>query len=140
MPPDEPDAPDRRPAGVDDASVAAAGKVREYVEWVIRARGRLYDFHQMMGHADAELGQAVELLEQAGHPELADQIRRQLLGRNVLPGRWTFEVVEAYDATYYDVALHWDQRVRDALVDGRQHVQEAEMKADRRVDGPTDDR
>lgn len=134
-----PDDPGRRPGDTDDATVAATGKVREYVEWVIRARGRLYDFHQMMGHADAELGEAVELLEQAGHGELADEIRHHLLGRNVLPGQWTFEVVEAYDATYYDVALHWDQRVRDALVDGRLHVQEAEMKADRRIDGPTDD-
>ena len=139
MPPDDTDAAHRRPAGVDDATVAAAGKVREYVEWVIRARGRLYDFHQMMGHADAELGEAVGLLEQAGHADLADGIRRELLGRNVLPGRWTFEVVEAYDATYYDVATRWDRRVREALMDGRRHVLEAEMKADRRVDGPTDD-
>lgn len=133
------DAPDRRPDGVDDATVAAVGKVREYAEWVVRARGRLYDFHQMLGRADAQLGEAVALLEAAGHTELADGIRNELLGRNVLPGKWTFELVEAFDTTYADVAARWDQRVRDELVAGRLHVQEAEMKADRRVDGPTDD-
>lgn len=135
-----PDPAHRRPDGVDDATVAATGKVREYAEWVVRARGRLYDFHQMLGHADAELGEAVALLEEAGHVELAAGIRRELLGRNVVPGMWTFELVEAFDATYADVASRWDQRVRDELLDGRLHVQEAEMKADRRVDGPTDDR
>ena len=135
-----PDAEHQRPDHADDATVAAAGKVREYFEWVIRARGRLYDLHQMMGHADAQLGEAVERLEQAGHGELADGIRRELLGRNTLRDRWTFEVVEEFDRTYFDVAHRWDQRVRDELMDGRQHVHEAEMKDARRTDGPTDDR
>ena len=137
--PDTPDPAHRRPDGLDDATVAAVGKVREYAEWVVRARGRLYDFHQMLGHADAQLGEAVELLEAAGHDDVADGIRRELLGRNVVPGMWTFQLVEAFDTTYADVATRWDQRVRDALVAGRLHVHEAEMKADRRVDGPTDD-
>src|SRR5690606_3294937 len=39
-------ASDRRPAGVDDDTVAAVGKLGEALEWVERARGRLYDFHQ----------------------------------------------------------------------------------------------
>ena len=39
------------PDGASDALVAAVGKVSEALEWVERARGRLYDFHQMMGHA-----------------------------------------------------------------------------------------
>lgn len=137
---DDADAPDRRPDGVDDATVEAVGKLREYYEWVLRARGRLYDFHQMMGHADAKLGEAVELLEEAGHEQLATGIRHELLGRNVVPGQWSFEVVESYDHTYHDVAARWDQRVRDELMDGRLHVHEAEMKADRRTDGPSDDR
>lgn len=134
-----PDPSHRRPDGVDDATVEAVGKVCEYYEWVVRARGRLYDFHQMMGHADAELGEAVALLEQAGHGELAKGIRHELLGRNVVPGQWTFEVVESYDRTYHDVAARWDQRVRDELMGGRLHVHEAQMKADRRTDGPSDD-
>ena len=47
----------RRPPGADDATVEAVGKVSEALEWVERARGRLYDFHQMMGHADALFGE-----------------------------------------------------------------------------------
>ena len=39
----------RRPEGVSDETVAAVGKFGEALEWVERARGHLYDFHQMMG-------------------------------------------------------------------------------------------
>ena len=137
--PEQPDDRHQRPAGVDDATVAAAGKVSEAMEWVIRARGRLYDLHQMIGHADAQFGEAVRMLEEAGHAELADGLRRELVGRNVLQDRWTFEVVEDFDATYYEAADRWDRRVRDELMAGHRHVHEAEMKADRRESGPRTD-
>ncbi len=138
--PEQPDPAHQRPDGADDATVAAAGKVSEAMEWVIRARGRLYDFHQMMGHADLQFGEAVELLEQAGHAELAAGLRTELVGRNAIEDRWTFEVVEGFDTTYWDAAVAWDRRVRDELMDGRPHVHEAEMKAARRSEGPRDDR
>lgn len=138
--PEQPDAAHSRPAGVDDATVEAAGKVTEAFEWMIRARGALYDFHQMMGHADAVLGEGVEALREAGHAELADELSRTWLGRNALPDRWTFEVVEAFDETYYRVAEAGERKVRDTLLEGRPHVHEAEMKGARRSDGPHDDR
>lgn len=137
--PAQPDDRHRRPSDADDLTVEAAGRVREYAEWVVRARGRLYDFHQMMGHADGLLGEAVELLERAGHEDLAAGIRTELLGRNVIPDLWTFQVVEGFDDTYWRVARRWDDRVREELMEGRPHVQESEMKAARRADGPTDD-
>lgn len=138
--PEQPDAEHRRPQGADDPAVAAAGKVSEAYEWIVRARGRLYDFHQLMGRADALLGEGIDGLRDAGHPELADDLTRSWLGRNALPDRWTFEIVEAFDDTYYEVATAGERRVRDEVTGGRRHVHEAEMKADRRSDGPTDDR
>ncbi len=62
---------DRRPDGVDDETVDAMGKLGQALEWVERARGRLYDFHQMCGHSDLLLGEAADKLEEAGHVELA---------------------------------------------------------------------
>lgn len=143
--PEQPDADHQRPDGADDATVAAAGKVAEAYEWMVRARGRLYDFHQMMGHADATLGEGVEGLRDAGHAELADDLSREWVGRNALHDRWTFEIVEAFDDTYWEVATRLERRVRDELMAGRRHVHEAEMKGHRRdgtdaVAGPTDDR
>lgn len=137
---EQPDDQHARPEGADDAAIAAAGKVTEAYEWIIRARGRLYDFHQLMGHADALLGEALDGLRDAGHAPLADELTRSWLGRNAIPDRWTFEIVEAFDATYFEVATDGERRVRDEVCGGRRHVFEAEMKRDRRSDGPTDDR
>lgn len=126
---------DRRPDGVDDDTVSAVGKLGEAVEWIERARGRLYDFHQMSGHADLLLGEAADELDEAGHGDLADRIRTEFVGRNVIEGRWTFQIVEEYDATYWSPVRDAKAAVERQLLDGREHVFESEMKEDRRTDG-----
>lgn len=130
-----PDAAHRRPDGVSDATVSALGKLSEALEAVEVARGHLYTFHRLSGTADLTLGDAVEELRGAGHAELADRIDRDLVGRNVIPGRWTFQIVEAYDDEYYSVFKELEQLARDRLVEGKRHLYEAEMKEDRRTDG-----
>lgn len=135
----QPDAAHQRPDGTDDATVDAVGRIGEAFELLERARGALYEFHQQIGWVDDILGDGLERLRAAGHGELADRLTTTWLGRNVLPGMWTFEVVEAFDRTYYAVAVDGERRVREALMDGRRHVQEAERKAQRRLDGPDDD-
>jgi hypothetical protein len=73
MPDDEtPDAAHLRPDGVDDATIAALGKLSEALEVVEHARGLLYGFHRLTGKADLALGEAVDLLREAGHDEHAD--------------------------------------------------------------------
>ena len=83
----------RRPDGVDDATVEAVGRLTEALETVERARGHLYSFHQLTGEADFKLGDAVDLLRAAGHAALADRLDREIVGRNVIGGRWTFQVM-----------------------------------------------
>jgi hypothetical protein len=124
-----------RPAGVDDATVAAVGKVSEALEWLERARGRLYDFHQMIGHLDFQMSDAVQMLHAAGHTELAELLDRDVVGRNVLDGRWTFQIIEEFETVYYDPIRAADRRVRDELMAGRRHVYESEMKEARRSRG-----
>ena len=125
----------QRPDGVDDTTIEALGKLSDALETVERARGRLYDFHQLTGSADLELDEAVELFREAGHDEIADQIETELIGRNVIEGRWTFQIVEDYDAGYYAAFKDHERRAREALVEGRTHIFEAEMKEDRRTHG-----
>ena len=125
----------RRPAGVDDATVEAAGTLSEALEHLERARGRLYDFHQMLGHLDFQLSEAARQLRDSGHHELAELVDVELVGRNVLDGRWTYQIVEEFDDVYYSVVKHVERRVRDALMDGKRHVFEAELKAARRSRG-----
>ncbi|MDH6614504.1 hypothetical protein M2163_001612 [Streptomyces sp. SAI-135] len=102
------------------------------------ARGRLYDFHQLTGTADLELDRAVRLLEEAGHPEWAAKVRSEILGRNVIPGHWTFQIVEAYNATYYRPFQQLEASAVQELAQGRDHLYEAEMKEDRRTRGHPD--
>ena len=125
----------RRPAGVDDDTVEAVGKLSEALEMIEQVRGQLYGLHRLIGSADLALGRACELLSEAGHGQLADQLERELVGRNVLAGRWTFQVVEEFDDGYYADFKRLEHLVRGTLMKGRRHVYEAEMKADRRTPG-----
>lgn len=133
--PDRPDDAHLRPEGVDDATVAAVGKLSEAFEWIERARGRLYDFHQLMGHADFLVEEAADELDEAGHGTLAEALRRDAVGRNVIPGRWTFQLVEEFDDTYHAPLAALERRVRDELMAGRRHVFESELKEQRRTRG-----
>ncbi|WP_091560953.1 hypothetical protein [Micromonospora pattaloongensis] len=132
---DGPDAAHQRPAGVDDATVRALGKLSEALETVERARGHLYSVHQLIGHADLMLDEAVELFRAAGHSGFADRIGRELIGRNVIAGRWTFQIVEDFDDGYYGTFRTLETQARDELAGGRRHLYEAEMKERRRTRG-----
>ena len=132
---DGPDQRHRRPAGVSDETVAALGKLSEALETVERARGHLYSLHQLIGHADLMLDDAVAQFRAAGHHDIADRIDTDLLGRNVIAGRWTFQIVEDFDDNYYGFFRELDRDARDKLVDGRRHLYEAEMKEQRRTPG-----
>ncbi|ANJ27117.1 hypothetical protein [Agromyces aureus] len=124
-----------RPDGIDDATVEALGKLSEAFEVTEDARGHLYAFHRLTGQADLALGDAVELLRAAGHDEWADRIDAELVGRNVLQGRWTFQIVEEYDDGYHATFTDLERSARDALIGGRRHVFESEMKEARRTNG-----
>jgi len=124
-----------RPSGVKDDTVEAAGKASEALEWVERARGHLYEFHQLMGRADFIFGDAADALRDAGHGELADLVETEVVGRNVLAGRWTFQIMEEFDDDYYQAVRDVERRIRDELMDGRRHVFEAELKEGRRSRG-----
>jgi hypothetical protein len=127
-----------RPEGADDAAVAAAGKMTEALETLERARGHLYTFHQLIGETDFKLDEALELLRETGADELADRLSGDLIGRNVLGGRWTFQIMEEFDDGYWSAFRAHERAVREELMDGRRHVYEAELKEQRRSHGHPD--
>ncbi|MEU3319168.1 hypothetical protein [Streptomyces sp. NPDC006785] len=136
--PPPPDRRHRRPEGVTDTTVEALGALSKALETAERARGALYDFHQLTGSADLALDDAVRLLRAAGHGHRADQVEREILGRNVIPGHWTFQIVKEYNSTYYEVFRTVEREIRQDLAEGRDHLYEAEMKAARRTEGHPD--
>lgn len=133
--PDRPDEEHCVPEGVDDATVEAVGRLTAALEVVEHARGMLYAFHRLTGRADNDLGAALDALAACGHQDLAEQIRTDLFGRNVIHRRWTFQVVEDYDDQYWQRFRDWERTVRDELLAGRRHVYEAQMKERNRTHG-----
>jgi hypothetical protein len=111
-----------------DETVAALGKLSEALEVIENARGLLYQFHRMSGTADLTLQEAVKQLRDAGHPALAAEIEDVLVGRDVLAGMWTFQIVEEYDANYWSVFRAVERRARSVLGSAPPHIFEAEMK------------
>ena len=132
---DLPAADHTTPEGVSDATVEALGKLSEALETADRARGHLYSFHQLTGSADIALGEAVHALAEAGHDDLADRLRRELVGRNVIAGRWTFQIVEDYDDNYWSLFRRLEETARAELVGGRRHLYEARLKESERTRG-----
>ncbi|WP_328723351.1 hypothetical protein OHT52_30195 [Streptomyces sp. NBC_00247] len=135
---DRPDTAHRRPEGVSEETVRALGALSEALETTERARGALYTFHQLTGGADFQLDEAVRLLREAGHDPAADLVEREIVGRNVIPGHWTFQIVEAYDRTYYRPFAAIERRLTGELAAGRTHLYEAELKEARRTRGRPD--
>jgi hypothetical protein len=126
---------DRTRPDLDDTTVEGLGKLSEALETVEQARGLLYGFHQLTGKADLLLQDAVDLLRKAGHTDLADDLDRDLVGRNVIADRWTFQIVDDYDANYWAAFRDLDARARAELADGDRHVHEARMKQRERTAG-----
>jgi len=132
---DQPAAEHRRPDGVSNATVEALGKLSAALDHVEDARGHLYAFHRLCGSAERTLEEATSMIRAAGHAEIADTLDRDILGRNPLPGMWSFQMVEAFDDGYYASAKGIEQRAIDELMAGRRHIFEAEMKELRRTPG-----
>lgn len=121
-----------------DSTAEAVGKVGEAPEYVERARGHLYSFHQLIGHADLLLGEAVDALREDGHEEIAETLQTEMVGRNVLDGRWTFQIMEEFGDTYWQPFREHTDHIRNELTDGVRHLHEARMKESRRTHGHPD--
>ena len=63
-----------------------------------------------------------------------ERLDRDLVGRNVLDGRWTFQVVEEFDDVYYEFFRGVERESRE-LTGGVRHLYEARMKEQRRSKG-----
>ena len=115
--------------------VEAIGKASEALEYVERARGHLYSFHQLMGRADIEFGHAADQLDEAGLDADARTLATTIVGRNVLEGRWTFQIVDEFDDLYYQVAKALVRQLESDHLNGQRHVYERHLKQRRRTAG-----
>jgi hypothetical protein len=119
------------PPDADQATIEAMGLLSKAFETVERARGRLYDFHQLTGKADMSLDEAVQAFRDAGRPEVAERIEQEIIGRDVAAGRWTFQLVESYDDDYYRPFADLERWARDTYAQGKRHLYESQLKVER---------
>lgn len=119
----------------DEAVTEAVGRASEALEYVERARGHLYSLHQLIGRADFLFEEAADLFREAGQADVADALERDIVGRNVLDGRWTFQIVDEFDDLYHDVVSETVRSLERRFHDGERHVYEARMKERRRTQG-----
>jgi hypothetical protein len=127
----------QRPDGASDATVDAIGKLSSVLDIVEQARGELYAFHRLMGNTDRSVQDAVQMLRDAGHDDLADEIGEVLIGRDATGLGWSFQLVESFDDTYWQVFREADAYVRDQLGFTERHVWEAELRHREQQPGPT---
>lgn len=119
----------------DDDLVAALGKGSEALEYVERARGHLYSFHQLMGHADQLFGETADQLAELGLDDDARHLAEEIVGRNVVEGRWTFQIVDEFDQLYWAPATEAVRSLERDHLGGRRHVFESRLKDERRTVG-----
>jgi anti-anti-sigma factor len=127
--------PGREGREADDEIIEAMGTLGEAYEYLIRARGHLYTFHQLMGRVDFLFGDAADQLAAAGEHEAAERLRTEIVGRNVLDGRWTFQVVEEFDGLYWDTAHDAVRGMERRYQNGQRHLYESSLKDQRRSAG-----
>ena len=93
------------------------------------------DEDESPGRGDIEFGVACDLLESAGLSDDAARLRQEIVGRNVLDGRWSFQIVDEFDDLYNSPARHEVRRLEQLHLNGRRHAYEASLKEQRRTHG-----
>lgn len=107
-----------------DTEEAALHRAELGVEWLRRAHGSLVEFHHATGHAMDHMHEAESMLRESGHTTLADQLRDELLPRGAVEDRWTYDLLETFEAGLLGDATAYERRLRDQLADGQRHITE----------------
>ena len=100
------------------------------VEWLRRAHGSLVEFHHATGHAMDHMAEAESTLREAGHTELADRLRDEVLPNGVVEDRWTYDLLETFEAGLLADVTDYERRARGQLADGERHLTERRQERD----------
>lgn len=137
----------RRPPGPSHRECDALHEVELGVERLHRAHGHLVAFHHNIGRSMNHLAAAEDRLRECGHVPLADALRDQYLPRGVVSGdagagvtagRWSYDVLEDFQAGFLDDIVDFGAHVVEVVADGHRHPlerrQERDWKGRARVD------
>lgn len=136
-----PDEPDAGVADTDltDAERDALHELQVGIEHFQRGYGRLLDCHHQIGRGMDRFESAREMLRDAGHDDLADELRDRHLPAGVVGDRWTYELVEEFEEGFLSPMRAFEWAACEELADGRDHVAERKYQAEwrERAEGET---
>lgn len=101
-------------------------------EHLYAAFGHLIEWHHQVGHGMAQFENVMVALRAAGHDDLADRLRDELLPAGVVDDKWSYEVVDAFREAFLDEIARFEADLRDEL-DAPRHVHERELKDEARA-------
>ena len=107
-----------------EAEREALHSVELGVEWLRRAHGDLLGVHHKTGHAMDHFARAEEQLRECGYKGLAEALRRDHLPRGAVDDRWTYDLVETFEAGLLADLTGFEEQAREAVADGHRHVAE----------------
>lgn len=114
---------------IHDATVDAVHQKEQALKWMERAWGCLLECHHNVGHAQLTMLDAVDKLDVAGHGEMAHSLRTTVATDDVLPGRWTYQVVDEFRVRLLEATRRFEADLRERLAGGVRHRHEARQKA-----------
>jgi len=112
----------------DAMTTTAYHEVELALEWFQRAQGHLLEFHHAVGHAMDHLAEAERLTRACGHADLADTLRDEHLPAGVDGDRWSYDLVEEFQAGVLADVQSFEVTARDRLADGTRHVNERQQE------------
>jgi hypothetical protein len=127
------------PADLTAEEVAALHEIQLGIEYVYQAFGCLLAFHHDVGRAMNRFYDAERFLREAGHIELADELRDRHLPAGAVGDHWSYELVDDFRHGFLTDMTDFETRTREGLADGVDHVGERSQQADWRARAETDD-
>jgi len=118
------------PSDLSETELDALHRAELGVEWLRRAHGSLVEFHHATGHAMDHMAEAESTLREAGHTELADRLRDEVLPNGAVEDRWTYDLLETFEAGLLADVTDYERRARGQLADGERHLTERRQERD----------
>jgi hypothetical protein len=115
--------------GLTEAELAALHDLELGLEHVRRGYGALLTFHHQIGRGMDRFDDARARLREAGHDDLADRLRDEVLPAGAVGDRWSYELVADFRRAFLADVTAVEADAREALAGGDHHLTERRQQA-----------
>ncbi|WP_276259332.1 hypothetical protein [Haloglomus litoreum] len=115
--------------GLTEPERAALHDLELGLEHVRRGYGALVTFHHQIGRGMDRFDDARARLREAGHDDLADRLRDEVLPAGAVGDRWSYELVADFRREFLADVTAMEADAREALAEGGHHLTERRQQA-----------